>query len=242
MNSSFTAKTFCFCTLALGKKYQLLARELALGLKRYAPKAKIVVGTDNPKQFKNCENVISFQQKQTGVLHCYNDKRFVIEKCLLNADAAIYLDADTKIISEIDISVEILGGIRGFSENLLYHVSKYRPEDLEKFQKLSSKLKIPIEEVDWIGDSLFIVAKDGGKEKEFLEIWGLIARYLELKGIHSGQGNVMGLAATKVGWKVRNSDSLRAIARATKHLDASHDVKKSVFGKGCRKNPPIIID
>lgn len=140
-----------------------MPNKLALDLQKYASEVKIVVGTDNPKQFKNCDNVISFKQKQTGILHCFNDKRFVIQECLLHADAAIYLDADTNIISQINQPLEISPGITVHIKNIVAHVNKYNPQNLENIKQIASKLNIPIEQVDWIGESLFIVAKDAVK-------------------------------------------------------------------------------
>jgi hypothetical protein len=113
----------------------------------------------------------------------------------------------------------VIGG--GF-RNLVNHVTKYRSEDLDFLEKVAKKLSITIADTNWIGESLYIVTKDNGKEIEFLETWGLIAEYLELKGMHSGDGHVMGLSAAKVGWNVETPESWNLIKKVTKHLDASH--------------------
>jgi hypothetical protein len=41
-------KSFCFCTLALGKKYRLLAQQLAKDLEENSPGTSIVIYTDGP--------------------------------------------------------------------------------------------------------------------------------------------------------------------------------------------------
>ncbi|NEO96447.1 MAG: hypothetical protein F6K56_42515 [Moorea sp. SIO3G5] len=33
-----------------------------------------------------------------------------------------------------------------------------------------------------MGESLFFVSRDGGKEKEFIKQWGMIGRYFEMRG------------------------------------------------------------
>ena len=61
-------------------------------------------------------------------------------------------------------------------------------------------------------------------------MWGKISRYVELNGMHGGDGNVMGLAAAKVGWTVDNSKTWKGLKKITKHLDASHQRKASFWG------------
>ena len=73
------SKNFCFCTLAFNPPYRKMSKDLARDLEKYAPGIRIVIGTDEVKDFKDCPNVISYHQKQQGILHCYNDKRFVFE-------------------------------------------------------------------------------------------------------------------------------------------------------------------
>jgi hypothetical protein len=65
------------------------------------------------------------------------------------------------------------------------------------------------------------VTREEGKEKEFLQMWDKITSYLELKGMHSGEGTVMGLAANKIGWNVTKTDSWETLNKLTQHLDAS---------------------
>lgn len=40
---------FCFCTLALGKKYRALALLLAKDIEKYSPHTSFVILTDNPQ-------------------------------------------------------------------------------------------------------------------------------------------------------------------------------------------------
>ena len=98
-------------------------------------------------------------------------------------------------------------------------------------QKLADKLNIYDESFNssgWIGEALFIIVRDNGKEIEFLETWGKISKYAELRGMHAGEGSLMGLAATKVGWVV-NSEAWQKISRVTQHWDASRSKPKATY-------------
>lgn len=214
-------KDFCFCTLALGQKYRDLAKNLAIDLKEYAPGTYFVVGTDRVQDFAEYSNTIAFRLYQEGILHCYNDKRLVIKKCLSEFEKAIYIDADTRITNRIPETINCPTGIVGCYKEMLPHISKYRSQDVALIKKVARKLSIDIDRVRWVGEALFIVKKDGGKEQDFLNTWAKIARYLELQGIYSGEGNIMGLAAAKVGWEIERSDSWKTIKQLVNHLDAS---------------------
>ena len=159
-------------------------------------------------------------------MHCYHDKRLVLEKALSLFRVAINIDADTKIIGKIPEDIEFEPGIFGRHENLIEHIKKNRPSSWEMIENVASKLNIDCQKAKWIGESLYIVVRDEGREKEFIKQWGIIGRYLELKGMHSGEGNAMGLAAAKVGWNITKSDSWENLNKIRQHLDAS-DRKKS---------------
>ncbi|MDJ0732744.1 MAG: hypothetical protein QNJ47_01445 [Nostocaceae cyanobacterium] len=219
----------CFCTLALRKKYRLLTQNLAQDLEKYAPGKQLLIYTDSPQDFVNYPNVLAFQYSQKGILHCYHDKRFVMAEALSKFDAAIYIDADTRIISQIPHNINFQPGITvGHTENLVEHVSKYTPERLETLNKVASKLNLSLETVTYMGESLFVIAKDEGRETEFFKYWGIISNYLELKGIHAGAGNAMGLAATKVGWIIKK-DGWQTIRKVTQHLDAASISTQQTF-------------
>ncbi|MBW4586453.1 MAG: hypothetical protein KME33_14835 [Aetokthonos hydrillicola CCALA 1050] len=216
-------KNYCFCTLALGTRYCLFAQELAKDLEKNFPGVVLLVYSDEPEHFSSNANVLAYKYKQQGILTCFNDKRFVLAKALSDFSAAIFIDADTRILDGVPNALKWAPGITtNHCENLLEHVNKYSPERLDSIRNVASKLNISLENTTYIGESLFVVAKDQGKEIEFFNLWGKIGRYLELKGIHAGEGNTIGLAAAKVGWTINNdSDAWQAIKQVTKHIDAS---------------------
>lgn len=219
---------YCFCTLALGINYRLLTQALAKDLEKFAPGQFFVVGTDDPEAFRDYPNVIPFKLKQTGILKCYHDKRFVLAKSLQDFPTAIFIDADTTIVQPIPPSLKVTPGVIGYHEALLKHIETYRPQNVPSIKRVAAKLNINLEKSQWIGESLLIFTRDDGKEREFIEVWGKIASYLELKGMHSGQGNIMALAATKVGWEVKVNEALVQVNQARQHLDFGRQQKTIV--------------
>ncbi|MDX2213399.1 MAG: hypothetical protein SFY66_08930 [Oculatellaceae cyanobacterium bins.114] len=223
---SATPETFCFCTLALRPKYRLLTQQLAENLEQFAPGIQLVVLTDEPKDFANNRNVLAFQHQQQGILHCYHDKRFPIERALDQFDAAILIDADTKITAAISPQLIWQGGLTArHQENLVEHVSQYNPERLSAVEKVAAKLDINPKDVTYVGESLFVVRKNQGKEREFLKYWGMIGRYLELQNVHAGSGIAIGLAAFKAGFPIIHDQQIDEIDNARKHIDASYQKK-----------------
>lgn len=214
-------KDFCFCTLALGKKYRDLAKNLAISLQQYSSGTYFIVGTDKVQDFAEHSNTIAFKLYQEGILHCYNDKRLVIKRGLSQFEKAIYIDADTMIAQLIPQIVNCPTAIVGCHEPMLPHINRYRSQDVGLIEQVAKKLSLDIEGVKWVGEALFIIKKDGGKEQEFLNAWEKIARYLELQGFYSGEGNIMGLAAATVGWEIERSDSWKTIKHSVTHIDAS---------------------
>lgn len=221
-------KKFCFSTLAFNKKYRIMVRKMSQDLKKYGSEISLIVGTDEPQDFDDCENIVAFKLNQEGILHCYHDKRFVVEKALSMYDLTIQIDADTNIVDYIPQTMNyepsVIGGVH---ENMMAHVQKYNPERLRHIEKVAGKLDLDLEKAEYIGESLMIFGLDEGKEQEFLDYWGIIGRYLELKGIHAGSGNAIGLAALKVGWEVKKTSDWETLHKLASHFDASHSIKRT---------------
>ncbi len=226
-------KDFCFCTLAISQRYCLLARELAVSLEQYAPRKMLIVSTDLPNKFENCSNVLAFKHYQQGIHSCINDKRFVIEKALSMFDAAIFLDADSKIVAPIDHNMIIQPGItihriNNILECKVNQRNKYRAEVT---REIADKLDINLKVTNLIPGNIFAISKETGKEIEFIKIWDKIGRYFEFKNLHYAEENAMGLAAAKVGLTVRNSKNLEELKKNCQHLYVtSHSIEsKTIF-------------
>jgi hypothetical protein len=209
---------YCFCTLALRSSYRLLARNLAEDLSKYDPQVTLIVFSDKPNDFKDCQNVLAFKYNQKGIPHCWNDRRFVLKEALSMYRTAIHIDADTKILANIPNQIEWLPGITAKTADLLQHANEwmYAP-DVKLMKSVADELEISLEGAKLIHESLYVITRDNGKEFEFLRQWDIIARTLELKGYKSSDGYLMGMAAQKVGWSIDQS-AWETLKNATSHF------------------------
>lgn len=230
-------KEYCFATLALGPRYRAMTVDLAAELAQHAPGASLVVYSDRPSDFDTVSNIKAFPHRQYGILHCYNDKLFLIETALSIAPVVIHIDADTHIVDRIPEDLHWKPGITSVYENLVDHVTKNRPHSLPDLKKVADKLEMTPnqwENAVWIGEALYVVVPEGGKEREFLRMWQKIGDYMELRGMYAGSGNFMGLAAAKVGLSVHN-EGYRELAAVLKHWDASLSRPKPTLWKSFSK-------
>lgn len=222
---------YCFCTIALRSPYRLLAKNLAEDLKKYAPNTNLLIFSDEPDDFKDYQNILAFKYYQKGIPHCWNDRRFVVEKALSMYRSAIHIDADTRIVGNLPEQIKWLPGITAMTDDLLQHAHEwmYAP-DVNLMRNLGDKLKIPLEKAKLIHESLYIITRDDGREVEFLKEWDIIARTLELKGYTSSDGYLMGMAAQKVGLSI-NKDGWESLKSVTNHFFADDNRKPKSFWK-----------
>ncbi len=212
----------CFSVLALQPKYQQLAKNLAADVAKFSPDTPLVIGTDNPEAFRDCANVLAFKLKKKGVLHCYHDKRFVIARALQQFKVVIQIDADTQLMGPLPDSIDQSPGISGsYLANMVAHSEKYNPVRLGHLRKLAHKLDLDPQGITFVGEALFAISASDEQASEFFYQWDRLARYLELNGLHSGEGNAIGLAAAKANLTITAPDWVDAINQASKHLDAS---------------------
>jgi TusA-related sulfurtransferase len=196
------SQKFCFCTLALGKKYHTLALELAKDIKKYSPGTTFLILTDRPDRFKNIDNVIAFKHQPESIKF-YHDKRFVIEKAMSLFNTCIFLDADMRILAPVSSNLEWLPGITARTGSHIIKHNQRKNKELEIIHKISNKLGLELDRVKFVHEFLFVVTRDRGNELEFLKQWETIGRYFEVNGIYAGEGNAIGLAAAKVNFPVR---------------------------------------
>ncbi|NJM97247.1 MAG: hypothetical protein HC800_08765 [Phormidesmis sp. RL_2_1] len=231
-------KSVCFSVLAFNPKYQQLAKNLAADIAQHSPETTLVIGTDHPDTFRDCSNVFAFKLQKKGVLHCYNDKRFVIEKALQQFKTVIQIDADTKITAPFPESIDQSVGIAGsYLANMVEHSQKYNPGRLTHLKKLAHKLELDPNSITFVGEALFAITAEGKQAADFIQQWDRLARYLELNGLHSGEGNAIGLAAAKAGLAITAPDWLASIQQGSEHLDVSRVCQPSAVAKP--KNPAL---
>jgi hypothetical protein len=67
----------------------------------------------------------------------------------------------------------------------------------------------------WCHEAFVAVTRDG-RESRFLTAWSLAADFLQARGVYSGEGGVIGIAAAYAGWMV-DYETLPGIAAAIMH-------------------------
>jgi hypothetical protein len=209
-------QNFCFCSLALGKRYRSHAFLLAQDIEQHSPGTFLIILTDKPKEFFKYPNVLAFQHQQQS-LGCYHDKRFVIAKALSLFETCIFVDADIRILAKLPEKITWLPGLTARScASFAKHNQAYidsvndlhkpkRIKDLEILNKIAQNLELDLEDTNlqFVMEMLFVVTRQDDREIEFIKYWEMIALYCELNGFYNAEGYVIGLAAAKAGLPVR---------------------------------------
>jgi len=60
--------SYCFCGLALGKKYRSCAVNVARDLEKYHPGIQYLILTDEPRDFQDLSNVIAIKHIQDSIM------------------------------------------------------------------------------------------------------------------------------------------------------------------------------
>jgi len=150
----------------------------------------------------------------------YHDKRFALLAALEDFDTAIYIDADSRIeklrrLGAFPAGLAVLPVVRAtVAEHLNVWGSWRLPAFIELARHLTGDPAI-LQTARWCHESLVAVTKDG-RESRFFEAWGVGAEFLKSRGLHSGEGGVIGLAAACAAWNV-NYDTLARLARVVHH-------------------------
>jgi hypothetical protein len=224
--------TVCFCTLAIHEPYRRRARLLCAD----APAVPWIVLTDEPKDFADLP-VRAVHHVATGPMApdyltslpptgegrgaaAYHDKRFALIAALEQSDTAIYVDADSRITSLPPLSKfpSALAVIPVVRKSVAEHLETCGTWRLPFFEELARQLTGDIgilRRAHWCHETLLAVTKDG-RESRFFEAWGEGADLLQSRGVFSGEGGVIGIAAEHAGWSV-DYDSLSTLAVAIHH-------------------------
>lgn len=211
-------QSFCFCTLAIGKRYRDLASLLAKDIEKYSPDTCFIILTDKPDEFSNFSNIEAFKHHSTSVKF-YHDKRFVVAKALSMFNSCIFIDADMRILAPVPQNMEWLKqpGItarvcnlmpKQHAQAIIGNVEKKFYREYQVTKKAATKLNLDSEweNITYIYEYLFAVTKHSGKEIEFLKQWEVIAPYFEINGVYQGEGNAIGLAAAKANLPIRGNE------------------------------------
>lgn len=222
----------CFCTLAIHPPYRRRAKMLLAD----APSLPWIVLTDEPTDFLDLSvrairyvpvgpMAIDFQTKlpPTGNGRgrpAYHDKRFVLQAALEEFETAIFIDADSRIKSPPRLP-RFRRGIaldNGLRTSIADHLSRWGQTRKPGFEELALELfgdANVLKSAPWCSECLFAVTKNGN-ESRFFEAWERGAKFLQGRGVFTGEGGVIGLAAVYAGWAV-DYRSLTKLVAATEH-------------------------
>ncbi len=224
--------TICFCTLAIHSPYRRRARLLCADV----PELPWVVLTDEPDDFAGLP-VRAIRHAPTGPMAVdylarlpptgggrgaasYHDKRFALIAALADFDTAIYVDADSRIAALPSLrvfpsGVAVLPVVRKSVAEHLDKCGTWRmPTFVELARHLTGESHI-LQTARWCHEACIAVTRDG-RESSFFAAWALAADFLQSRGVYSGEGGVIGLAAAYAGWSV-NYDALLGMAASIQH-------------------------
>jgi hypothetical protein len=226
------------CHAGIHKPYRDMAKLLASDLATYAPDYALVVATDAVEDFKEYANVFAYHHHRTGLFACYSDKRFAVSHALeSHAEEVVFIDADTRVHENLPSRVESDAKI----------VAAYAPQLAEQAQKwllpksgravLTAARAFGIDpaQTKFVLDNIFAVKRDHGREKVFIEVWGLVTRLFDFEGVDISDGYCMSIAAAVTGW-IPSDTGLEPFIKLTDHHEVSHLVKKpGPLAKAVRK-------
>ena len=224
--------TVCFCTLAIHAPYRRRARLLCAS----ATTVPWIVLTDEPNDFADLP-VRAIRHTPTGPMAvdylahlpatgagrgaaAYHDKRFALLAALQDFDTAIYIDADSRIVTLPPLGtcppgLAVLPVVEwSIAEHLETAGSWRKPMFVELARYLTGNANMLLA-ARWCHETCVAVTKDG-HESHFFSAWSLAADFLQTRNVYSGEGGVIGLAAAYAGWRV-DYQALTGIAVAIEH-------------------------
>ena len=197
------SKQYCFCTLAVGKRYRIHAKMLAADIREHAPGIPFIILTDRPQEFESVPNVLAYLHRLQSVKG-YHDKRVVLEKAITRFDSCVFVDADIRILETVPKTLPFSAGIVArYGCSIIKHNSADKVRaGFELIKAGATALNLNLENVYWFHEFMFLFSKQQGKEKAFFDCWRSLSYEFEMNGIYAGEGNVMGLAAAATGLNI----------------------------------------
>lgn len=221
-----------FCTLAIHAPYRRRARQLVSD----APGVRWTVLTDEPADFADLP-VRAIRHAPTGPMAAdylarlpvtgggqgaaaYHDKRFALRAALEDSTTAIFVDADSRMdaLPAAPMFRAGLGVLPVVRKSVAEHLETCGTWRTPAFVDLARELTGGIEilrEAWWCHETCMAVTSDG-REGAFFDAWDRAAAFMQGRGVYSGEGGVIGLAAACAGWGV-DFELLNGIGAAVRH-------------------------
>lgn len=150
----------------------------------------------------------------------YHDKRFALIAALEDFDTAIYLDADQRISGRLSFGAfpSGLAVTPALTNSITRHLDVWgswrQPVFVDLARHLTGHDNV-LHTAGWCQETVFAVTRDG-RESRFFEAWGRAADFLQDRGVFSGEGGVIGLAAAYAGWDI-DYEVLSKIGSSIRH-------------------------
>jgi hypothetical protein len=150
----------------------------------------------------------------------YHDKRFALLAALEEFDTAIYVDADSRIVKlpKLSVAPGCLAVLPVVRNNVAGHLATCGSWRLPVFEELARQLTGDVEilrRAQWCHETLIAVSR-GKSTSDFFEAWSIGADFLQARGVYSGEGGVIGLAAAHAGLNV-DYDTLKKFGDSIRH-------------------------
>jgi hypothetical protein len=222
----------CYCTFAFHAPYRKRARLLCSDV----PDVPWYVLTDEPGDFADLP-VRTIRHTPTGPMAldylerlpptgqgrgatAYHDRRFAVRAALEEFDVAVCVEADSRFTAPPPADIRLAGvGLlpivrRSIAAHLELAGPWRRPYFVELARDLTGDTAI-LDTAPWCYEPCFAVIRDG-RETEFFSVWDRGANFLQSREVYSGEGGVIGLAATCAGWSP-DFDALAGVAAVLTH-------------------------
>lgn len=206
--------SFCFATLALGARHVFHARQLATDLERFAPGSLLIVLSDSPSAFQDCENVIASHHRQQSPFRCFHDKRFLINAAFEHAETCIVIDANIRLLAPL-LPQSIAALEPGINAAHLYTIESKWISDAQPGKDLPPSLKrekaVVTRALDFVQleaasvrfpqEYLYAIkrSRNGDQIQTWLEAWGYLASYFDFHRLPWSEGFGIGIAAAATG-------------------------------------------
>lgn len=226
------APSVCWCTLAIHEPYRRRARLLC----QDATDVPWLVLTDQPADFADLP-IRAVGHVPTGPMAAdylerlgptgdergaaaYHDKRFALLGALEAHQTAIFIDADSRIdaLPTMPVFPPGIAVLPFVQATISEHLGRFGAWRLPSFIALAEELTGSADilgSARWCHESCIAITKDG-REATFFDTWGRCADFLQARGVFSGEGGVLGLAAAITGWSV-DYEAVVPIGAAVRH-------------------------
>lgn len=216
----------CFCTLAIHAPYRRRARQLCDDVAG----VDWVVLTDEPADFQDMPlraipcvptgpMAVDYVARQAPTgggrgTAAYHDKRFALAAALERHQTALFLDADSRFtavprLTSFPPGIAVLPLVRRSVAEHLQAAGAWRlPAFMDLARELTGDTEI-LARAPWCHEACIAITRDG-RESAFFDAWDRAAQFMQAREVFSGEGGVIGIAATLAGWTV--------------HLDALDDI------------------